>query len=71
MKYIIDRFEYDMAILEGDDGIMFDVPRSLVAKDAKEGDCLILAGDDTYIIDESATASRKENIDNLIDDLFV
>ena len=40
MKYIIDRFEEDLAVLEGENKEMLNVPRGFLPDDAKEGDCL-------------------------------
>jgi hypothetical protein len=44
MKYIIDRFEEESAVLEDDAMNMKIVKRSLIDKSAKEGDSLIFDG---------------------------
>ncbi len=40
MKFVIDRFEGDTAVLVND--ITLNVPRSILPKDAKEGDVIIV-----------------------------
>lgn len=69
MKYVIDRFEGDMAILENEQGETMDVACGMLPENVKEGDSLTLNKDGTYTLDE--TSSRRETINNLIDDLFV
>ncbi|NLJ58236.1 MAG: DUF3006 domain-containing protein [Tissierellia bacterium] len=63
MKVIIDRFEGDYAIVETEDRIMVNLPKSLVPG-AKEGDVV------SIIIDEEETKKRKDNINKLMDDLW-
>ena len=70
MKYIIDRFEENLAVLEGENKEMLNVPRGLLPDDAKEGDCL-RKKNGIYTFDKEATALLKKDIDNLIDDLFI
>ena len=41
MKYTIDRFEEEFAVLEGQDGTMKNIQKSLLPPDAKEGSRLI------------------------------
>ena len=62
---IIDRFEGDWAIIEYD-AQFFKLPKSLLPPDAEEGDMLELH----ITINESATAERKNKIQELMDDLF-
>ena len=70
MQYIIDRFEDSFALLERADRTIIKVEKALLPKSAKEGDC-ILYNQGEYLIDEAQTARRKENINNLINDLFI
>lgn len=64
MKVIIDRFENDIAVVEIDVGKTINVPKELFPN-ALEGDVF------NIILDKRETEKRKENIKNLIDDLFI
>ena len=68
MKYIIDRFEEDFAVLEKEDGGTVDVKITLLP-DVKEGD-VIVEKNGVYFVDENATAERKACIDEKIKRLF-
>ncbi|MDI3519812.1 MAG: hypothetical protein PWQ34_1959 [Caldanaerobacter sp.] len=63
---IIDRFEGDWAVIEYEDKI-FNFPKELLPKEAKEGD--VLKFDVTVDIEE--TEKRKKAIEDLVKDLFV
>ena len=67
-KGIIDRFEGEYAVVEFD-GRTEDVLRSELPAGVKPGDTLIFE-DGKVMIDTEATASRKEEIDSLMDELF-
>jgi hypothetical protein len=62
---VIDRFEGDMVVIEYN-GKTFDLPRSLLPREAKEGDVLKLS----ITVDNEETKKRKKKIDNLMDKLF-
>ena len=62
---VIDRFEGDMAVIEYN-GKTFDLPRSLLPREAEEGDVLKLS----ITVDKEETAKRKKKIENLVDELF-
>lgn len=64
MKYIIDRFEGDFAVLEIEKGKFVNMPK-IFLEEAKEGDVVVIT------IDKSETKERKEKIENLMNDLFV
>lgn len=64
-KLVVDRFEGSWAVVEYD-GETFDIPRSLLPVEAKEGDTLTL----TLQVNPADTAERKKRIENLIDELF-
>ena len=68
MKYIIDRFEGEFAVLEKEEGGTFDVPKTQI-KDAKEGD-VVLFDDGVYIIDAEETEKRKAMIEEKMRKLF-
>ncbi len=55
---IIDRFEGDIAVIEGDDGI-FDISRDLLPDNAAEGD-VIISADGIYYVDEEETENRRK-----------
>lgn len=64
MKGIIDRFEGDIAVVEGEDRVMVEIPRNIIPKEAKEGDS-ILQIDGKYILDEVETQRRRKEIEAL------
>lgn len=63
MKIIIDRFEGDFAVVETDEKVMLNIPKSLVPG-SREGDVI------SIVIDEEETQKRKDNIQKLMDDLW-
>ncbi|GGG13905.1 hypothetical protein GCM10010912_67900 [Paenibacillus albidus] len=67
-KGIIDRFEGDFAVVEFN-GQTEDLLKSDLPEDAKAGDTLIFE-DGNVIIDKEGTASRKKEINELMDKLF-
>lgn len=69
MRYIIDRFEGDTAVLEGENKEFLNVPKSILPENSNESDCLVFE-DGKYIIDEVTTKELKEEISNLMDELF-
>jgi hypothetical protein len=69
MKVIIDRFEGDFAVCEKPDRTMLNIPKDKLPADAKEGDVLIINGEDIRV-NSSATASRKKTIEKLMNDLW-
>ncbi|GAW92763.1 DUF3006 domain-containing protein [Calderihabitans maritimus] len=62
---VIDRFEGDMAVIEYN-GKTFDLPRSLLPEEAKEGDVLKMSIE----IDKEETEKRRKKIEKLMDELF-
>ena len=67
IKLIIDRFEGKYAILESQDKnpMIFNFPRHLLPKEAKEGIVLNINID----IDHEETKRRKDKIQNLLNKL--
>ena len=63
--FIIDRFEGEWAVIEWD-GKVFNLPRSLLPGEAREGDVLRLAAE----VDLRATSDRRKRIRELEDRLF-
>lgn len=70
MEFVIDRFEGEFAVLEDENGNLVDIKKSLLPQNAKESDCVILK-DDKYTISKEKTESLKQEIDDLMEDLFV
>ena len=64
MELIVDRIEGDFVIVEYDNGKITELPKDLF-ENVKEGDIVNLD------IDEEETQKRKENIQTLMDDLFI
>ena len=58
---ILDRYEEDRALIEGEDGV-FSVDRALLAPDAAEGDVLILTDDGRYAADKPATLRHRARL---------
>lgn len=69
MRFIIDRFEGDYAICQGEEGDMEEIERTKIPSDSKEGDVLILEGD-KFFIDKEETSRLKENIDKLMEEVW-
>lgn len=69
MKYIIDRFEGDYAVVEDENKLMMDVHLKDLPKEVKEGDVLVKIGE-SYSVDLGETERRKKTIEELVDDLW-
>jgi hypothetical protein len=66
---VIDRFEGDFAVIEVGNKTR-DYARSLLPKNAKVGDSVVIAEDGSIRLDEVDTKKRKKEIDELMDELF-
>ena len=64
---IIDRFEGEFAVCEAD-GVIKDIPLSLIAQEAFEGDVLIFENG-IYKTDRQATEQRKKRAEALLNSL--
>ena len=69
MQGTIDRFEEEFAVVELESGKMKNIKRSLIPKDAKEGDVLNIEGD-VITIDYEETEKRRKEIEEMTKDLF-
>lgn len=69
LKFIIDRFEEEFAVCENEKGIMVNVSRNKLPKEAKEGDVLIIENENIYIDVEETEKLRKE-IEELTKDIW-
>ncbi len=63
MKVIIDHFEGEFAVIELEDSTFIEAPKVLFPN-AHEWDVV------NIIVDENETKQRKDNINNLMNDLF-
>jgi len=70
MKVIIDRFEGDFAVCEKSDRTMINIKKDRLPASVKEGDVLIVEGDNIKI-DPEGTAKRAKAIKELMDKLRV
>jgi len=61
----IDRFEGEWAVVEWN-GTVFNLPRALLPRDAREGDVLEVS----ITSDAGATEARRRRIKRLEDELF-
>lgn len=64
MRLTIDRFEGDFCVCEYEEGKTLDIPRTLVPKQAHEGDVLKIT------IDTIETEARKKYAEDLRKKLF-
>lgn len=56
MRYIIDRFEEEIAVIESVEGEIINIPKSIVPMEASEGDVLIIS------IDKDKSEEREHRI---------
>ena len=68
MKYIIDRFEDQFAVLESEDLTFILVNRKNISGDVKEGDCLRYDGF-RYILDKETTDKKRNHAYSLFTEL--
>lgn len=64
--YIIDRFEGEWAIIETENRAMFNLPRSVMPTDLKEGDVINIL----VSIDTESTLQRSKASKSLLDNFF-
>lgn len=69
MKVTIDRFEGEFAVCEKADRTMINIKNNKIPAEAKEGDVLIIEGDNIWI-DINGSANRINNIEDLMNDLW-
>lgn len=69
MRYIVDRIEGDVAVLERDDLAFEDVPLSELPEGTAQHDCLECEGG-TWRIDRERTEERKRTIAEKMARLF-
>ncbi|WP_345787937.1 DUF3006 domain-containing protein [Desulfosporosinus meridiei] len=64
--YIIDRFEGEWAVIETDNRVMFNFPRSGLPLDLKEGDVINIQ----IHINPEATLRRHQKAESLLNNFF-
>lgn len=64
MKYTIDRFEGNFAVVELENQKFVNIPRLAIPSEAKEGDIVIVQ------IDKETTSQREKRIKKLMDDVW-
>lgn len=69
MVVVIDRFEGNFAICQRDDMKMYNIDKSKLPREAKEGDVLVINQECIYI-DHIETNIRKEKIEKLTKKLW-
>ena len=61
MRYVIDRFEEGVAVLEDENKTYSSVLKTMLPVGTKEGDVLIKVGD-SFLLDEDTAAEKAERI---------
>ncbi|TCU77300.1 DUF3006 family protein [Tissierella praeacuta] len=64
MRFTIDRFEGELAIVELENREIIEIPKVILPIDAKEGDIIIIS------LDEKETQDRKKRIQEKFESLF-
>ncbi|WP_313758605.1 DUF3006 domain-containing protein [Tissierella sp.] len=64
MRFTIDRFEGELAIVELENREIIEIPKIILPMEAKEGDIIIIS------VDEKETEGRKKRIQEKFDSLF-
>ena len=64
MKYTIDRFEDNFAVVELNNQKFINIPKEAIPKEAKEGDIISVQ------IDKEETVARKNHIQKLMNDVW-
>lgn len=64
MQLIVDRFEGEWAVCEYGDGKMLELPRTVLPKDVRDGDVLLIT------VDRKATIEREAYADELRNRMF-
>jgi hypothetical protein len=64
-RFVVDRFEGDLAVLVNDDGLSKDVPRRLLAQDVGEGDVVTQKGN-VWMRDAQETRTRLDEVGRVL-----
>lgn len=66
---VIDQIECDIVTIEVEDGHTIEYPKHLLPAEAEVGDVVHIVGN-VITIDKQATAERRKEVDQLMDELF-
>lgn len=69
MEVIVDRFEGNFAVCEKLNREMINIPKEKLPPNVREGDVLIISGEN-IIIDSEKRKTREKRIQNLMNDLW-
>lgn len=69
MRYIVDRFEGDIAVCEDENKQLIEIRQSDLPYKTKRGDVLVQISD-VFIKDDAETLKRREGIRKKMMDLF-
>lgn len=69
MRYIVDRFEEEVAVCENENKQMIDIVRSLLPTNCKVGD-VIEEVNGVWQVNQEETIEREQRIQELMDDLW-
>jgi hypothetical protein len=64
MKYTIDRFEGEYAVVELENQKFVNIPRPAIPSESKEGDII------SVMVDQEETEKRKKHIEKLMNDVW-
>lgn len=67
--YIVDRFEENFAVLEGEGGVMCNISQNRLPAGVKQGDVLF-EKNGAFRVDTAATQKRREAIQKQLKQLF-
>ncbi|HHU31460.1 MAG: DUF3006 domain-containing protein [Zhaonellaceae bacterium] len=69
MRVVIDRFEGKYAVCEKEDRELINIERNKLPATAKEGDVLIIDGEEVKL-DKTETEARQRKVEKLAGDLW-
>jgi len=69
MVVVIDRFEDTFAVCECEDKTMINIEKEKLPENATEGDVLVIE-EDNISVDYEETKRRRQEIEELIEDLW-
>lgn len=66
----IDRIEGDVAVIAFEGGRVSEFRRERLPEQATAGDAVVMDEDGKLLLDPAATKARKQDIEQLMDELF-
>lgn len=61
MRFIIDRFEEEFAVVESIEGKMINIPKDIIPSEAREGDVLVISLDKDERLERELRIKEKFN----------